>query len=86
MPDTEIYVQSVLPIIDGRKLLCSNKTIQEFNGELKKMSEEYNATYVDLFTLFIDEDKPKSDLYHDNVHIDKPGYYVWTATIKKYIE
>lgn len=86
LPDTEIYVQSVLPVIDGRKLLCSNKTIRCFNKELEKISAEYNAVYVDLFSLFVEEDTPKKELYHDNVHISKSGYDVWTNHIKKYIE
>ena len=86
LPDVEIYVQSVLPVLDGRKLLCSNKTIKNFNAELEKMSKKYNAIYIDLFSLFIEAEKPRADLYRDNVHIAEAGYKVWANAISKYID
>ncbi len=86
VPDTEVYVQSVLPVLDGKKLLCNNSTIKRFNSELKRLSEVYGATFIDLYSVFVEDGKPNAGLYHDNVHINKRGYEVWSSNISEYIE
>ena len=84
LPNTKIYVQSVLPVLNLKN--CSNSTIKKFNNELKKLSTEYNTTYIDLFSIFIKKNEPKTWLYKDNVHINSKGYKLWTDSIRKYVE
>lgn len=86
VPDSEIYLQSVLPVCGEKEKTCSNSTIEKFNKELEKLSAEYNITYIDLFSVFSEKNKPNTKLYKDDVHINTEGYKVWAEAIRKYIE
>lgn len=86
VPDSEIYVQSVLPVHGKKEKTCSNSTIEKFNKELEKLSAKYDMTYIDLFSVFIEKNEPKTMLYKDDVHINTKGYEIWAETIREYIE
>ena len=43
-------------------------------------------TYIDLFSVFIEKNEPKTMLYKDDVHINTKGYEIWAETIREYIE
>ena len=53
-PRTEIYLQSVLPVIDSMTGSYQNKNINPLNIELKKMAETKNITWIDLAPYFKD--------------------------------
>lgn len=95
-PETDIYVQSVLPVNDsfwvmggiselaGRKQ--TNEVTVEFNKELKSISEQEDVTYINLFDSFTNEDgNLKESLTIDGLHLSGEGYSLWKDSIKEFI-
>lgn len=86
LPEAEVYVQSILPVSkEKEKSTCSNDTIKSFNCELKKLAEQNQMTYVDLFTIFTENNQLKANLSKDGLHINSKGYEVWLDAIATYI-
>ena len=88
LPGAEVYVQSILPLSKEKseQLSCSNDTIQNFNMELKKLAEQHQMTYVDLFSVFIENDEMKPSLSADGLHINSDGYEAWENAIASYMD
>jgi len=83
---TEIYIQSILPINNEIKYLkISNEDIINTNHELKKIAEENNLNYIDLYNKFLKNDLLDSDLTIDGVHLNANGYKIWKSEIDEYI-
>lgn len=84
LPDTEIYIQSVLPVIDSKVTLDE---ICEANMELESVAQENGCSYVDLYGQFMDEsgDVISRYLSADGVHLNGAGYAVWVEAIDKYM-
>lgn len=87
LPEADIYVQSVLPLSKEkeRSLFCHNNTIQAFNEQLKKIAEQYQLTYIDLFSSFVKDGHIQPDLTVDGVHLTAAGYKMWTDGVSKYL-
>lgn len=55
-PDIEIYIESVTPILSGKEHgKFTNENIDKFNEMLKRMCAENGWTYVDIASVFKDE-------------------------------
>ncbi len=79
-PDTEIYLQSLLPVNKDYTIFENhvNKTEQiiRINRALKNFSNANDITYVDLYSLFVTKDqKLNPDYTNDGLHL----------TVEKYI-
>ena len=86
LPDTEIYIQSVLPISSSRELSkCHNTTIERFNDEIKKLAEAHKMEYINLYSLYELNGEMNSELTFDGVHIKHEAYDLWAEKIIKYI-
>jgi len=87
VPEAEIFVQSVLPISEKKEktLFCSNATIKKFNKEIKKLSEENKMTYIDLYSVFAQNEQMNPSLSTDGLHLNSNGYEVWKDAITDYI-
>lgn len=88
VPQTKVYVQSVLPInetINGNRL---NDRVISLNKGIETLTRKYNYTFIDLHSLFIDVND-KGNLYkkytNDGVHLNGEGYKVWKGALEKYI-
>lgn len=80
----EVYVQSILPIEDYPGL--SIDTIRTVNEGLKSLSEEFGATYIDVFIHMCDSDgyiKPEYTV--DGLHLSNYAYDIWVELLSKYI-
>ncbi len=90
LPNTEIYVQSVLPISTNREVtltnICHNASIVKFNDEIRGLAEERKVVYVDLFSLFVLDGEMNPDLTTDGVHLKPEAYGIWADAIRTYIE
>ena len=89
--ETKIYVQSVLPVNDEfqkfKNHVNKTKQILAVNEELKKMSKNYGATYIDLFSVFsIDDNKLNPAYTNDGLHLTGEGYLLWKSVVEKYIK
>ncbi|WP_084088454.1 GDSL-type esterase/lipase family protein [Fodinibius roseus] len=90
-PDTEVYIQSLLPVNDDFSRFTSHydKTpeIKTVNKGLKRLADEQEATYIDLFDdMTIAGDKLNPEYTEDGLHLNGSGYLVWKSEIEKYMD
>lgn len=90
-PDTELYIQSVMPINNDfkryRNLFGKGKVLKELNLSLGEIAKRYNATYIDLWDALVlpGSDKLNPDFTNDGLHLMGEGYLRWIELIKNYI-
>lgn len=93
-PHAEIYVQSIYPLnttdnpkiskktVSGR----TNENIMEINELIKKMCKIEKVTYIDMYSLLVDdENQLKLEYTVEGLHISDKGYEVITEEMMKYI-
>lgn len=87
-PQTKIYVQSTLPI--NNKLnsgALKPSMIVNFDKGLEKLSAKNNATFINLYPLFVDgHGYLKRNLTFDGTHVNGDGYVIWKKAIKNYVQ
>lgn len=93
LPETKLYCISVLPMnkdIESYSTVNAeqnNKKVVELNSLIKQLTNEFNATYLDLYSFVLDENgyliKEYSD---DGIHLNASGFIVWTNLLKPYLE
>jgi lysophospholipase L1-like esterase len=84
MPDTEIYIQSILPTKyqETRK----NVDIMKINTGLNQLSIKYNLIFINLFDSFRDEKNELNLTYSfDGLHLNGNGYFLWKKLISNYV-
>jgi lysophospholipase L1-like esterase len=86
-PQTEIFIQSVLPINQSKSgLNVSNREILQLNSDLQALAAEYSLTYIDLFSHLCDERHQLNECYTlDGVHLNGQAYSIWKEIIAQYI-
>ncbi|MEO7264610.1 MAG: family 20 glycosylhydrolase [Ferruginibacter sp.] len=89
-PSTKLFIQSILPVKDIFNKFPSHtsKTIQikEVNDALRKNSEVYHFTYIDLYGSFCnDEGKLKPELSNDGLHLKGEGYLLWKNLVYPFV-
>lgn len=86
-PQTEIFIQSVLPINRIKSgLNISNRAIVNLNSALQELAIEYSLTYIDLFSHLSDGQNQLNECYTlDGVHLNGQAYSIWKQVIAKYV-
>lgn len=89
-PDTELYLQSVMPINNDFKryknLKGREKEVPALNKEIERIAGQYGATYIDLWPALADESGKLNKKYtNDGLHLTGPGYKAWSAVIRDYV-
>lgn len=80
-PETEVYFQSILPCTtNGVKDV---KHIPITNDIIKKLCQEYGATYIDLYDDLTDIANMK--ISYDGTHLTMSGYRTWCNKIAQYV-
>lgn len=78
MPDSDIYVQSIFPILPKAEKSAkgvTNQRINEFNEGIKSMAVDEKINYVNVATIF---EGGKESLYEqDGEHIKSQAYPLW---------
>lgn len=80
-PETEIYFQSILP--------CTTKGVKDVkhipitNDSIKRLCQEYGATYIDLYDDLTDIANMK--ISYDGTHLTMSGYRTWCNKIAQYV-
>lgn len=87
-PQTQIFVQSVLPInptiMGFPQHYDKEAKILELNELLKSHATEGHYTYVDLFPLFSDDTQRLLPKYtHEGLHLKPEAYPVWAHFLKE---
>lgn len=90
-PQTKLYLQSIMPINNDFKvyknLTGKEKTVIEFNERIKKIAEDNNLTYINLWPILSDSNgKMKSSYTNDGLHLTGEGYRAWTNFLKPYLD
>jgi lysophospholipase L1-like esterase len=86
-PSSQVYLESVLPVIDGMIKLYENKNINPLNGELEKLAAKKKATWINLAPLFRDgTGQLKKEFTEDGLHLNGKAYALWYGEIKKYLK
>ncbi|NEP00244.1 MAG: G-D-S-L family lipolytic protein [Symploca sp. SIO2E9] len=89
LPDTEVVIQSVLPINSPRawetkQIKFNNSKVIAMNTKLQGLAEEFSFEYIDLFSSFVDADNQLDLRYTlDGVHLNGEGYLHWQKNIEK---
>ncbi|OWY68391.1 G-D-S-L family lipolytic protein [cyanobacterium TDX16] len=86
-PNTEVFIQSVLPINRAKSgLNVSDREILQLNSALQKLATESSLTYIDLYSYLSDEQHQLKECYTlDGVHLNGQAYSIWKHVIEKYV-
>jgi len=85
LPQTEIYIQSILPV-SPRWANCPPDQIIRINNFLEQLASQRNAAFVNLYPFFVKENKHiKDHLSRDGAHLNAKGYQIWADHLKKYL-
>jgi len=87
-PQTEIFVQSILPIRNENLLMddSGNVTIYQVNTRLKPVCRDLKVKFIDLYPDFLDDRGQLDRKYtFDGAHLAAEGYRLWAEAIASYI-
>lgn len=85
---TRVYVQSVLPVVEGEKLEdVTNAQIRELNKGIRALAEAHGLPYLDMYSALADENGMLKAAYsHDGLHLSELGYEVWQNALYPYVD
>lgn len=82
-PDTEIFVQSILPTTTD----SIKEKIQQTNQMLRDSESDQPYQFIEIHDRFAtDEDAMDMNLSVDGVHLNESGYELWGNTIKDLVQ
>ena len=79
-PETQLYIQSILPSNKRDKALQ-----QATNTALKALCEEKDITYIDLWDALLGVADNSNALSYDNLHLTANAYKIWCDKIAPYV-
>ena len=90
-PTTRVYTHSLIPFdssIHYTSLAGKENTVREVNQTLLDCAEEYNYTFINIYTHFVSENCYKIDRAYSNdgLHLNGAGYDRWREILKPYID
>lgn len=86
-PQTQVYLQSVLPTYGRDDENRHNERILALNKQLRDLGSHEGVTYVDLASAMRDDQgKLLSALSTDGLHLNGKGYYLWYSVIRNYLD
>lgn len=91
-PKTKLYLQSVLPVNDCYGMFEGHtsrwQVVEQINNLLQPLAQKEGATYIDLYTHFVDGDTGKMNPQYtnDGVHLLGRGYLLWRDIVKPYVD
>lgn len=87
IPDTEIFIQSVLPVNNKVYLYWQdNHNIFKLNLGLQELAKLFNYQYIDLYSQLLDSENQLDIQYTvDGLHLNGQAYLVWKSVIEKYV-
>jgi lysophospholipase L1-like esterase len=84
-PETEVYLQSLLPTKDNP--IRKNSDIIKINKGILQIAKSHSLTYVNLFDLLkTDNNELNTSFTNDGLHINGKGYLIWKNEIIKYVD
>jgi lysophospholipase L1-like esterase len=81
LPDAQILVQSVLP----RDREYADR-VRDINIHLRQFAPTVKAEWVDLFSVFADDEgEIRSEYSPDHLHLNEAGYSAWAEELRSYL-
>ena len=80
-PNTQVYIQSILPSTSGIRTL---NALSAANTALQAMCTEKGITYIDLWSDMMGITSGNT-LSYDNLHLTSAGYKIWCDKIAQYV-
>ena len=84
-PDSEIYLESLLPTNSVIAIAAPSLVIRIFNESMQQFSKKYDAEYIELHSSFLSGDYIKSSFTCDGLHLTDEGYQVWYDIVADYL-
>lgn len=90
-PKTKLYLQSVLPVNDCYGMFGGHtsrwQVVKQINDLLQPLAQKEGATYIDLYSHFVDGDtgKMKPQYTNDGLHLLGKGYLLWRDIVTPYV-
>lgn len=89
-PKTEIYVQSMLPFNNDvrlwKLLKGREQVVVDGNKGLESMCQRLGVTFINLYSLFVGENrKMKPEYTNDGLHLMGGAYLIWRDALLPYI-
>lgn len=86
-PNTQVFVQSVLPVNNDFVLFwLNNNNIIQVNLQLQSLAKQMNLQYIDLFSHLADaENRLDAKYTTDGLHLNGKGYLIWKEIVEKYV-
>jgi lysophospholipase L1-like esterase len=84
VPDTQLFVQSVLPI--NPRMFGSEidpREVRRINQGLKPLAQKYGATFLDVHSHLVEGEVLDPRLTTEGVHLRPEGYLRWEAVLKQ---
>ena len=83
--DQNIYILSLLPVIDAAQTRKINQDIRTINKWLEIQAKEYGFEYINLYPEFLDTDKKglKEELTNDGIHLTPKAYRLWSTILRE---
>ena len=97
VPNSKIYVESILPINsvvasevytkNSRTVLkITNKDIEEVNAKIQKLCSNFNISFIDCYSYFLDGNKQcKANFTTDGIHLSQDGYLELASKLNEYV-
>lgn len=91
-PNTEIYVQSLLPINNKAfktysRLTKKEKQIEKLNKELSKFCKREGLVFINLYPHFLESKRTlNAKLTMDGLHLNDEGYAIWAKQLEVYMQ
>jgi lysophospholipase L1-like esterase len=87
LPNSKIYLQSVLPVNKDWVKSKVNKSVPRLNKLLLDRAQSRGYQYIDIFSLFTDDTGHlKSSLSNDGIHLLGQGYTIWRDAVRRYVD
>ena len=80
-----MVVQSILPT---DMTWIDNRTIEAANRGLSAIAREFNADYLDIYRLFLNDagNTRSGYLQEDGVHLSSAGYAAWADEVERFLK
>lgn len=90
-PQTDIYLQSILPVNDSFGMFEGHtkyqNIIDSLNEKLNQLACKRKIRFIDLYSFFVipGTDKLNPEFTNDGLHLLGAGYLKWAELVKPYI-
>ena len=90
-PNTELYMQSMLPINNDYKryknLFGEENTFFHGNVLYEQVARKHNVPWINLFPWFADREcKMRRELTSDGLHLNEKGYKIWRDEVANLVD